>query len=324
VKRRVLGRTGLAVSPIGFGAWAIGGNRFGNSYGATDDAESRRAVRRAHELGCNFFDTADVYGHGHSEEILGQVLGEGAIRHDVIIATKVGGNFYNRDVNPLLLPRLAEALGRPVADIAPDAPLPVTHDANFSPSYIRFAVERSLGRLRTDYIDLLQLHNPALGLTANPETYQVLEDLKQQGKIRFYGVSVHTPEEGLAAVEVTRPDTVQIVYNVVRREAEDRFLPAARAANMGVIAREPLANGLLAGKYGPDSMWEKGDIRSRMPRPYVAQMTALGERVRELADQAGVTSAQLALRFVLDNEAVTVVIVGMKTVAQVEENLSLE
>ena len=318
----MLGRTGLAVSPIGFGAWAIGGNRFGNSYGATDDAESRRAVRRANELGCNFFDTADVYGHGHSEEILGETL-EG-IRKDVIVATKVGGNFYNRDVNPLILGRLANVLDRPLTQVAPDAPLPVTHDANFSPAYIRFAVERSLSRLRTDYVDLLQLHNPALGLTANPETYRVLEDLKHEGKIRFYGVSVHTPEEGLAAVEVTRPDAVQIVYNLVRREAEDRFFPAARAANIGVIAREPLANGLLAGKYGPDSTWEKGDIRARMPRPYVTQIVALGERVQELAGQAGVTPAQLALRFVLDNEAVSVVIVGMKTVAQVEENLSLE
>jgi aryl-alcohol dehydrogenase-like predicted oxidoreductase len=322
VKRRVLGRTGLAVSPIGFGAWAIGGNRFGNSYGATDDGESQRAVRRAHELGCNFFDTADVYGHGHSEEILGATL-EG-IRKDVIIATKVGGNFYNRDVNPLLLGRLAEALGRPLAQVAPDTPLPVTHDANFSPSYIRFAVERSLVRLRTDYIDLLQLHNPALGLTADPETYGVLEELKEEGKIRFYGVSVHTPDEGLAAVEVTQPDTVQIVYNVVRREAEDRFFPAAGAAKVGVIAREPLANGFLAGKYGPESAWEQGDIRARMPRPYVTQIAAVGERVKELALQAGVTPAQLALRFVLDNEAVSVVIVGMKTVAQVEENLSLE
>ena len=310
------------MSPIGFGGWAIGGNRFGNSYGTTDDAESRRAVRRAYELGCTFFDTADVYGHGHSEEILGETL-EG-IRKDVIVATKVGGNFYNRDVNPLLLGRLAEVLDGPISQVAPDAPLPVTHDANFSPAYIRFAVERSLGRLRTDYIDLLQLHNPALGLTANPETYQVLEDLKDEGKIRFYGVSVHTPEEGLAAVEVTRPDAVQIVYNVVRREAEDRFFPAARAANVGVIAREPLANGLLAGTYGPDSTWEKGDIRARMTRPYVMQIAALGERVTELASQAGVTAAQLALRFILDNEAVSVVIVGMKTVAQVEENLSLE
>src|SRR5207244_1625769 len=176
VKRRVLGRTGLAVSPIGFGAWAIGGNRFGNSYGATDDAESRRAVR---------------------------------------------------------------------------------------PAYVRFAVERSLGRLRTDYIDVLQLHNPALGLTANPETYGVLEDLKEEGKIRSYGVSVHTPEEGLAAVEVTRPDTIQIVYNVVRREAEDRFLPAARAANIGISARDPLPNGLLAGKYGPDRAWAGGGVPAR-------------------------------------------------------------
>jgi aryl-alcohol dehydrogenase-like predicted oxidoreductase len=114
------------------------------------------------------------------------------------------------------------------------------------------------------------------------------------------------------------------VYNIVRREAEDRFFPVARAANVGVIAREPLANGLLAGKYGRDSAWDKGDIRARMPRPYLTQLAEVAERVKDLAGQAGVTPAQLALRFVLDNEAVSVVIVGMKTVAQVEDNLSLE
>ena len=322
MKRRVLGRTGLAVSTIGFGAWAIGGNAFGNSYGTTDDAESHRAVRRAYELGCNFFDTADVYGHGHSEEVLGAALK--GVRQDVLIATKVGGNFYNRDVNPLVLGRIAGALGHPLDRVPPDAPLPVTHDANFTPPYLRFAVEQSLRRLATEYIDLVQLHNPPLGLIADPETYQVLEDLKAEGKIRFYGVSVHPPEEGLAAVEVTRPDTVQIVYNIARREAEDRFFGAARAAHVGVIAREPLANGFLAGKYRSDAVWEPGDIRARMPRPYVAQVVALGDRVKELAAQAGVSAAQLALRFVLDNEAISVVIVGMKTVAQVEDNLSLE
>src|SRR2546422_3651910 len=134
VRRRVLGRTGLAVSPVGFGAWAIGGDRFGNSYGPTDDTESLRAVRRAYELGCNFFDTADVYGHGHSEEVLGEALA--GIRQRVLVATKVGGNFYNRAVNPLLLVRIAEAVGRPVTELAPDIPLPMTHDANFSPAYI--------------------------------------------------------------------------------------------------------------------------------------------------------------------------------------------
>src|SRR5881409_143349 len=250
VKHRVLGRTQVSVGEIGFGTWAIGGNHVGNSYGPTDDAESRRAVSRAYELGCNFFDTADVYGHGHSEELLGAALA--GIRQSVIVATKVGGNFYNRGVNPLLLGRIAEALGHPLDQEPPDVPLPVTHDADFSPSYVRFAVERSLRRLRTDYIDLLQLHNPALSLIADPETYQVLEDVKREGKIRFYGVSVHPPEEGVAAVDVARPDTVQIVYNIVRREAEQTFLPAARAANVGVIAREPLANGLLAARYRPD------------------------------------------------------------------------
>src|SRR6201997_2800735 len=223
MRYRTLGSTGLKVSEVGFGAWAIGGNTHGNSYGPTDDEVSIGAIQKAVELGCNFFDTADVYGHGHSEEVLGAALD--GIRSDVIIATKVGGNFYNRAVNPLLIPRITAALGRPLADVAPDAALPVTHDACFSPSYLRFAVEQSLRRLRTDYIDLLQLHNPTLGLIADPETYGVLDELKAEGKIRFYGVSVHPPEEGLAAVEVTRPDTVQIVYNIVRRAAEDRFFP---------------------------------------------------------------------------------------------------
>ncbi len=322
MNRRILGRTGLAVSEVGFGGWAVGGNQFGNSYGPTDDAESIRAIRRAFDLGCNVFDTADVYGHGHGEELFGTALT--GVRPQVILATKVGGNFYNRDVHPLLTERLTQLIGSPLDQVPPDAPLPVTHDANFSPGYVRFALEQSLKRLRTDYVDLLQLHNPPMNLISSMETYEVLEDLKREGLIRFHGVSVHPPEEGIAAVQATMPDTVQIVYNLARREAEDEFFPAARAAGVGVIAREPLANGLLAGAYSPDSVWEKGDIRARMPRQYVHQLVALGQRVRELADKAGTTASVLALKFVLDNPAVATVIVGMKTVRQVEENLALE
>jgi aryl-alcohol dehydrogenase-like predicted oxidoreductase len=320
VNRRVLGRTGLAVSEIGFGGWAIGGNTYGNSYGATDDAEAKRAVRRAYELGCNFFDTADVYGHGHSETLLGEALS--GIRDQVIIATKVGGNFYNRDVHPLVRERVSQTIGRSLDEFPDGAVLPVTHDANFTPAYLRFAVERCLERLDTDYVDLLQLHNPSMTVISTMETYEVLEQLKREGMIRFYGVSVHPPEEGIAAVNATMPDTVQIVYNLARREAEDAFLPAARAASVGVIAREPLANGFLAGRYAPDSTWEEGDIRARMPRPYVAQITALGQRVKELADKSGLTAAQLALKFVLDRSDIAVAIVGMKTVPQVDENLN--
>lgn len=322
MNRRMLGRTGIAVSEIGFGGWAIGGNAVGNSYGPTDDAESSRAIRRAFELGCNFFDTADVYGHGHSEEVIGAALAD--VRSQVVLATKVGGNFYNRDVHPLFSERISQMLGVPFDQIPPDAPLPATHDANFTSSYVRFALEQSLRRLRTDYVDLLQLHNPPLNLIASMETYAVLEDMKQEGKIRSYGVSVHPPEEGLAAVQATMPDTIQVVYNIARREPEEALFPAARAANVGIIAREPLANGFLAGRYAPDATWEKGDIRTRMPRPHIHQMVALGQRVRELAEKAGITPAQLALKFPLDNADVSVVIVGMKTVAQVEDNLSVE
>ncbi len=322
MKRRLLGRTDFAVSESGFGAWAIGGNQYGNSYGPTDDAESMRAVRRAVELGCNFFDTADVYGHGHSEEILGEALA--GVRQQVIIATKVGGNFYNRDVHPLLRERVGQAAGVPYDRIPPDAALPVTHDANFTPSYIRFAVAMSLGRLRTDYIDLLQLHNPPLAQITAMETYGVLEDLKKDGLIRAYGVSVHSPEEGLVAVQSTMPDTIQLVYNLARREAESAFFPAARAANLGVIVREPLANGFLAGRYGPESTWDKGDIRARMPQQYVTQLIALGSRVRDLASRTGCSAAQLALKFVLDNPAVSTVIVGTKTAAQADENFDVE
>jgi len=322
VNRRTLGRTGLSISEIGFGAWAIGGNAFGNSYGPTDDAESKRAIRRAFELGCNFFDTADVYGHGHSEEVLGEALRD--VRDQVIIATKVGGNFYNRDIRPLMRERIAQTVGKSLDEIDAGAPLPVTHDANFTAGYLRFAVERSLARLRTDRIDLLQLHNPPLQLISAMGTYEPLEEMKRDGLIRFYGVSVHPPEEGLAAINATMPDTIQIVYNLARREAEDTFLPTAQAANVGVIARETLANGFLGGRYSADSMWERGDIRSRMPRPYVAQLTALGERVRELAEKSGggMTAAQLALKFVLDRTDIACALVGMKTVQQVEENLN--
>lgn len=274
------------------------------------------------DLGCTFFDTADVYGHGHSEEVLGEALA--GVRPKVVVATKVGGNFYNRGVHALLRDRIAEMTGTPFDAIPADAPLPVTHDSTFTPEYIRFALEQSLRRLKTDYVDLLQLHNPALGLIAAIDSYGVLEDLKQEGKIRAYGVSIHETEEGLAAIQATMPDTIQVVYNIARREPEDGLLAAARAANVGIIAREPLANGFLAGAYGADATWEAGDIRGRMPRPYVAKLAALGARVRDLAAQSRVSPAQLALRFVLDNPDVGVVIVGMKSVKQVDDNLALE
>ena len=289
MQHRVLGRTGLEVSEIGFGAWAIGGNAHGNSYGPTDDATSVAAVRRAVDLGCNFFDTADVYGWGHSEALLGEAL-DGR-REEVFLATKVGGDFYHGGVR-----------------------------LNFEPGYIAFALDRSLKRLRTDHVDLYQLHNPPAEMMSDPSTYDVLESLKAEHKIDHYGVSVHEPAEGLLCLEAGRPETLQVPFSLFRQEWIDDLFPEARKANVGIIAREPLGNGFLAGRIGPGARFVAGDIRSYWPPGMVSGRAAVAERLSFLAKE-GRTAAQAALRFALAFPEVSVTIPGAKTAAQAEENL---
>ncbi|MGQ4808137.1 Aldo-keto reductase IolS [Candidatus Entotheonellaceae bacterium PAL068K] len=287
---RRLGRTDLQVSEVGFGAWAIGGNKHGHSYGPTDNAASLKATARAVELGCTFFDTADIYGHGLSERLLGQALQKH--RHDCIIATKVGNDFYHGPVHQ-----------------------------NFAPDYIRFAVDKSLERLRTDYIDLYQWHNPPLMMLQRAEHYAILEELKKAGKIRYIGASVHDAYEGEMAIHTGVPDVVQVVYNLIRTESREELLPLAQEKDVGLIVREPLANGMLTGKYTAESRFGKGDIRAGWPPEYLAAQAQLVDKLRFLDTPGQRSLAQAALRFVLDEPAVAVVIPGMKTVAQVEENV---
>ena len=289
MRERILGRTGMRVSEVGFGAWAIGGNAHGNSYGPTDDATSVSAVRRAADLGCTFFDTADVYGWGHSEEILGAAL-EGR-RDEVHLATKVGGDFYHGGVR-----------------------------MNFEPGYIGFALERSLRRLRTDHVDLYQLHNPPAELLGDPAIYETLEALKAEHKIDHYGVSIHEPTEGFVCIESGKPEVLQIPFSLFRQEWLDGFLAAARKAGVGIIAREPLGNGFLAGVPSPQARFPPGDIRSSWPPGMVAARLAAAARMGFLV-RDGRSLAQAALRFVLAFPEVSVAIPGAKTAAQVEENL---
>ncbi len=291
MRSRTLGRTGIQVSEIGFGAWAIGGNAHGNSYGPTDDAASIAAVKRAVELGCTFFDTADVYGWGHSEEVLGTAL-EGH-RKDVRIATKVGGDFYHGGVQ-----------------------------MNFDPGYIAFALERSLRRLRTEYIDLYQLHNPPLELMGDTKTYEVLDSLKAENKILHYGVSIHEPVEGLVVAETGKAAAVQVPFNLLRQEWIDEALPEAASRGVAVVAREPLANGFLSGRITPDRTFPAGDIRHHWPRSMVVARVNAVRRLAAVLAREGQTMAQAAIRFVLAFSEVSVAIPGAKTVAQVEENMA--
>jgi len=290
MKYRTLGKTGLRVSEVGFGAWAIGGNNHGNSYGPTDDNVSVAAVERAFELGCNFFDTADVYGHGHSEEILGQALK--AHRNDVFIATKVGGDFYHEP------PRM-----------------------NFNPEYLEFAAAKSCERLQTDYIDLYQLHNPPIEQLKNGKVFAGLEKLKGSGRIRHYGVSIHDPEEGLLSMKYGQPATIQVVFNLLRQEAKNRLFQAARAQNVGIIAREPLSNGFLTGKFTLDSTFPSGDIRRNFPRNYQAGLVRAAQQLRLLESKSR-TLAQASIRFALDHKDLSTVIPGAKTPQQTEENMN--
>lgn len=289
---RTLGRSGLDVSVLAFGGWAIGGNDQGNSYGPTDDDESRAALARAWELGCRFVETADVYGHGHSERLIGEVLGA---RPDVLFCTKVGADFYNHVESVRL---------------------------NFYPSYIRFALEKSLKRLRRDRLDLYLLHNPPPDVLGDPRMYETVEQLRQEGLIRAYGVSIHTIREGLAAIESGAPSVLMVAYNLLHRAAEtEGLLEAAARANVGIVAREPLANGFLSGKVEGFHRWTHGDIRHGWPASYVADRARAAAGWKHLAT-AGRSLAQAALQFPLAHEAVGSVAVGCKTVAQVEENFS--
>ncbi len=286
---RLLGKTGLKVSEVGFGAWGIGGNAHGNSYGPTNDEVSIAAVTRAVDLGCNFYDAADVYGHGHSEELLGQALK--ARRDKVIIATKVGGDFYH---------------GPP--------------KMNFNADYVEFALKKSCERLNTNYVDLYQLHNPPLQLLRNPELYKILDKLKETGRIRHYGVSIHDPEEGIIAIKTGNPETIQVVFNILRQETKNAFFETARDNDVAIIAREPLSNGFLSGKHTADETFSPGDIRHHFPREYVLNLVLEAEQLKFLETNHR-TLSQAALRFVLDHKEVSIVIPGAKTPEQAEENL---
>jgi aryl-alcohol dehydrogenase-like predicted oxidoreductase len=294
MRYRRLGVTDLVVSELGFGSYAIGGNNFGNSYGTTDDDVSISALHAALDHGCNLFDTADIYGHGHGEILLGQALRRAGKLNEVIIATKVGHDFYHE---------------------------PITQ--NFSPDYISRAVEESLRRLGRDYIDLYQLHNPPLSVIQSANVFDVLERLISSGKIRCYGLSVHTLEEALAAISCAKPSTVQIVYNVFSQLqphiSAEALLPHILKSKVGLIAREPLANGFLAREHGIDESYEAGDIRSEWSRSEREMRVTLFRSFAGMLPY-GVTPAQMALRFVLDEPAVSTTIVGIKSPAQAHEN----
>ncbi len=291
---RELGRTGWKVSAISFGTWAIGG-----TWGTVRDQESLAALHRALDLGVNFFDTADVYGDGHSERLLARLRRERS--EPFYIATKAGRR---------LTPHIAGGYNR---------------------ENLTGFVERSLKNLETETIDLLQLHCPPTEVYYMPEVFDILNDLVKAGKIRYYGVSVEKVEEALKAIEFPDVQSVQIIFNILRQRPADLFFKEAKRKQVGILARVPLASGLLTGKFLPSSTFESDDHRSfnRHGEAFDRGETFAGlefnaglqviEKLRPLVPE-GFTMTQMALRWILMFPEVTCAIPGAKRPEQVAEN----
>jgi len=296
---RTLGKTGIKVSEVGFGAWAIGGpaelGGLAVGWGEADDWDSIRALEAAFDEGINFYDTADVYGMGHSEELLARVFGKR--RAQVVIASK-GGN-------------LNDEAGR--------------WQKIFTGTFLAQRVEDSLRRLRTDYIDLYQLHTPrtdeefAQALTSA----ETMNRLVEQGKLRAYGLSIGPLEHGLRQIEHGFGATIQVIYNALERAPEAKLLPAAKQANYGIIPRVPLASGFLTGKYTRDTQFDARDHRSRMTAEQKKDWTEKANRLKPIAKELGITLAQLALQYILANDAVSVVIPGARNADQARQNAAV-
>jgi len=294
MRYRTLGRTGLEVSELGYGAWGIGKSLWKGA----DDDESLRALRRAVELGVTFIDTALAYGDGHSEDLVGQVVREAS--QTVHVATKVPPKNSEWPARP----------GVPVEQVFPG-------------SWIESCTERSLEHLGLESVDVQQLHVWSDDWIGQGDWLETIERLKADGKIRFFGVSIndHQPATALRLIETGVVDSVQVIYNVFDQSPEDELFPAVEDANVGVIVRVPFDEGGLTGNVRPDSTFPPGDFRNE----YFA-----GERKNEVWERVeGITTdlaipverlPELALRFCLSAPAVSTVIAGMRSTRNVEAN----
>jgi aryl-alcohol dehydrogenase-like predicted oxidoreductase len=294
---RTLGRTGLQVSEIGYGAWGIGGTGW---LGARDD-ESLRALHRAIDLGVSFIDTALGYGDGHSEQLVGSVVRERP--ESIVVATKI-----------------------PPANRRWPMPAGVDPDEAFPASHVRACTEESLRNLGVEAIDVQQFHVWSDEWVGRGSWQQAIEELKSEGKIRHFGVSIndHEPHNALALVESRIVDTVQVIYNVFDQSPEDELLPACVEHDVGVIARVPFDEGALTGRIGPDTSFDEGDFRSRYFRG--DRKAEVWERTEAICDDLGITRddlAEVALRYVLSEPAVSTVIPGMRTMRNVERNAAV-
>lgn len=300
MKYRQLPRTDLVLPEVGFGVWTVATNWWGE----IAPADQASLLENALELGVNFFDTADTYGEGYGEEILAKVLGHR--RSDIVIATKFGYDFYDKT------PRIGHQ-ERP---------------QKFDREFVIYACEQSLRRLRTDYIDLYQIHNPRIDILERDELFETLEQLQFDGKVRYYGVALGPDigwfEEGEAAMRERHVDSLQMILSILEQEPARDFLPIAQEEQVGLISRVPHASDVLTGKYIEPPTFQEGDHRSHRRQEWLIDALKKAERLDFLADEedTGRTMGQAAIKFCLDQPTIVSVLPNFTNLEELREYTS--
>ena len=296
MRYRKLADTNVTLSEVGFGVWTVSAGWWGEF---TDD-QAADLLRRALDLGVTFFDTGDTYGNGRGETILAKAF-KGR-RDQIVVGTKFGYDFYT---NPDLNRGQRE---RP-------------HD--WSPTFVRFALEQSLKRLETDYVDLWMLHNPRMDAIQKDDLFALLEQFKAEGKIRAYGASlgpaIGGTEHGDQAMKARKLDALQIIFNLLEQDPGRRFLPLARERNVGILVRVPHSSGMLEGKYTPETTFPPSDHRSHRPRSWLIEGLQKIETLEFLYEERGMTLGQAALKWVLAEPTVTSAQPNIYDLEQLEE-----
>jgi aryl-alcohol dehydrogenase-like predicted oxidoreductase len=293
MKYRRLGRSGISVSEIGFGAWTIGMDWWNKKI---DDDEAIRMLKKAYDLGINFYETADVYGKGRSEKLLARAFKD-ARNDDIIYSTKWGYDIYN-----------AEQIGH--------NELPQKHN----PRFLQYALQQSMKRLHVDQIDVYSLHNPKMAAMQDDQLFEFLDGLVESGKIRSHGVAlgpaIGWKEEGLLALQNRNITCLQTVYNILEQDPARSFFDQARLNEVGLVVRVPDASGVLTGKVNENTVFDKNDHRNTRKRDWILQAMRKIEKLKSLSDSNGWDITELAVKFILSQKEVSVV---LPTVVDVEE-----
>lgn len=295
MRYRKLGKSGIQVSEIGFGAWTIGLDWWGKKI---DDDESIRMLKRAYDLGINFYETADMYGNGKSEKLISQAFK--GIRNDVVYSTKWGYDMYG-----------AKQIGH--------SELPQNHNSSF----LRVALEQSMSRLQTDFIDVYSLHNPKMEAVKNDLLFNALDKLVSEGKIKGHGVAlgpaIGWQEEGQYALENRNITCLQTVYNLLEQDPGRSFIDISRKQNVGIMVRVPDASGVLTGKVTDKTVFDRNDHRSNRKKEWIIEAMKKIEKLKPIADEKGWNISQLAIKFLLSQKEISVVLPTATSIAEIEE-----